>query len=285
MAPYPFLRWVGGKARLVFVLRRFIPPLRADAVYYEPFVGAGSLFFALRPPRAVLADTNDALVECLTAVRKNPKAVWYHLNRLIRQTSKSAYYLARQRFNAMPASYERAALFIYLNKTCFNGIWRVNINGSFNVPFGARSAPAFPDFQKLSDAAMSLKTARLYCRDFEVVLLTAKRGDFVYLDPPYPPLNGTAYFTHYTKARFAVLDQHRVARAFLDLSRRGCNVLLTNADMPLIRSLYNRFHIHPISTQRYVAAHGNRYAVRDLAISNYQPVAVPALTLGKQRTR
>ena len=250
--------------------RTFLPRLESDAVYYEPFLGAGSLFFAVQPQRAILGDENRALVECFRCIRRGPEAVWRRLRRFLNLRGEVHYYRARERFNRMGSSYGRAALFIYLNKTCFNGIWRVNREGEFNVPFGGKDEPAFPTLEDLRGASIALRQAKILHGDFEETADTAKAGDFVYLDPPYPPLNGTAYFTHYTKDRFGVTEQHRVANLFKELSKRGCKVLISNADTPLVRSLYAGCKTREIVTQRWVASHGRRYVVRDLAISNYE---------------
>ena len=141
----PFLRWIGGKARLVHLLRQCVPPLPDDSTYYEPFVGAASLFFSLRPKKAVLGDLNEELVDCYNWVKKDPSIVWEHLKSWLNVRGPESYYQARKNFNKAQSSYERAALFIYLNKTCYNGGWRVNRNGQFNVPYGGKDKPAFPN--------------------------------------------------------------------------------------------------------------------------------------------
>ena len=157
----------------------------------------------------------------------------------------------------------KAALFIYLNKTCYNGIWRVNRQGLFNVPYGHKDGIAFPALDDLRKTSLLLNNASLKCGDFEKTLATARSGDFVYLDPPYPPLNGTAYFCHYTKERFSVEDHLRVARVFRQLTDRGVGSLLSYADVPLVRQLYSGQTMLEIQTKRYLASHGHRYAARD----------------------
>jgi DNA adenine methylase len=271
----PLLRWVGGKHRLVHILKRFVPEFNGGQ-YFEPFMGAGSLFFALGPQNARLGDLNDALVNCFCCLRDKPALVWKRLTKLRQRRGRPAYYDARQRFNTSCGRYNRAALFIYLNRMCFNGIWRVNRAGNFNVPYGGKKRPCFPTLRQLRRASAILQNARVVSSDFETLVKSATRGDFVYLDPPYPPLNGTAFFTHYTKDRFGIPAQRRVARVFKQLNRKGCLVLLSNADTQLVRSLYREFTIAEISTQRWVASYGRRYLVKDLIITNF-PAPKPKL--------
>ena len=266
----PVLRWVGGKARLATQLRKFIPEIGDGNKYYEPFLGAGSVFFSLRPARAVIGDLNDALISCYKQIKDRPDLVWRYLSELSRRDSDADYYQARAAFNALNDTPRKAALFVYLNRTCFNGIWRVSRAGKFNVPYGRRRRTLFPSRQTLFAVGRTLKKARLISADFETILRTARCGDFVYLDPPYPPLNGTAFFTHYTKTRFNGDDQERVSTVFRDLDQRGCRVLVSNADMSSIRELYRGYAIRSFDNTRYVAAHGRRYNVRDLLIANYE---------------
>jgi len=263
------LRWVGGKARLATQLKELIPEFEDGATYYEPFVGAGSLFFRLGPARSVIGDLNDALMWCYKQVKRRPDLVWRHLAPMVYRDDETEYYKAREAFNTLANTPRKAALFIYLNRTCFNGIWRVSRAGTFNVPYGAPNRTIFPSRQELFAVAGALRRAKLVSSDFETTVRTAGSGDFVYLDPPYPPLNGTAFFTHYTSDRFDEQDQERVREVFGDLDRRGCRVLLSNADMPSIRRLYQGYILRRFNTTRYVAAHGRRYTVADLAIANY----------------
>lgn len=262
------LRWVGGKSRLVHRLKPLAPELSGRR-YFEPFLGAGSLFFELEPERARLGDLNKALIDCLRRIKNTPESVWRVLKPMKMHRSPEGYYLARDLFNLTSDSDERAALFLYLNRTCFNGIWRVSRSGHFNVPYGGKLKPVFPSLKNLRAVSRALETASLRHGDFATTAADAGRGDFVYLDPPYPPINGTAYFTHYTKDRFGEAAQRRIAQFYRELHRRGCLLMLSNADTPLVRRLYSDFHVRGISTQRWVAAHGRRYLVQDLVITNY----------------
>lgn len=247
----------------------FVPDDFTAGTYREPFLGAGSLFFALQPPKAVLSDANACLISCYEHVRDN----WAVVNRCLRlhgrQTNEEHYYKTRTLYNRSKHSAAQAARFIYLNKTCFNGIFRVNLKGQFNVPYGWKEPPALPNAELLERASKALKHAVLVSQGFEEALQQAKRNDFVYLDPPYPPLNGTAYFTHYTMDRFTQSDQERLASTVRRLDRVGCRVLMTSADIPLIRRLYKGFQIWSLPVTRFVTCKALRHTVSEVVITNY----------------
>lgn len=264
----PVLRWVGGKARLASRLMTFVPEL-GDGRYFEPFVGAGSLFFAVSPRKAVLGDMNGDLIAFYAAVRDNPQAVARHLRDLGTTCGAKKYVSMRERFNHTSARFARAALFLFLNRTCFNGVWRVNTSGEFNVPFGQKTRPILPAVEDLQEVAAGLASADLRAADFEESLRDAKAGDFVYLDPPYPARSRTAFFAHYTAGRFASGDHERVARVFEDLHRRGCKVLLSNSHSAIEPGLYNGFEVRRVNVTRFVGSNGHRFRVRDVAVTNF----------------
>ena len=273
--PRPFLRWVGGKARLVGRLLPFAADLSSTGTYYEPFLGAGSLFFALRPDRAFLADHNPDLMGCFERVKARPDLVWRHLRTLLSRQSRDEYYALRVEFNQAVTSYRRAALFIYLNKTCFNGIWRVNQAGEFNVPYGAKAKAGFPNRVDLLRCSTALANARLATADFEATLAGAAAGDFVYLDPPYLPLSTTAFFRHYTAGRFAPEDHERLALAATDLAMKGARVMVTEGDSPLIRKWYRDFNICEVAVRRSVSCDAQRLDAQELIITSYEPNVRP----------
>lgn len=268
----PFLRWAGGKTRSIRFLEKHLPPHFSNGNrYYEPFLGAGSLFFHLGPSKATLSDNNKDLIDCYKAVKKRPELVLSYLQPHLSNTCEEYYYNMRKKYNNSKASIAKAALFIYLNKTCFNGIWRVNKKGEFNVPYGYREPPSLPSRNNLLDISKALSKATISHKDYKQILRHAKEGDFVYFDPPYPPLNGTSYFTHYTKEGFDKKDHAELASVANMLNKRGCYVMISNADMPYIRFLYeNVFNIYEIEITRLIRADGKRYKVREIAITNYE---------------
>jgi DNA adenine methylase len=238
-------------------------------IYYEPFLGAASLFINIGPHASRLSDLNPHLIACYKQVRANPKAVATALKRHATRDSKEYYYRVRTVYNQGAKGSKQAARFIYLNRTCFNGIFRVNREGKFNVPYGYKKNPIFPDRGQLVAVAKKLKTARLSVRCFRKSLRTAGKRAFVYLDPPYPPLNGTAYFTHYTPDRFSEADQMALAAAVKRLDTRGALFMMSNADTPLIRRLYKKFDIRKIPVTRFVTCSSHKHKVQELVITNY----------------
>jgi DNA adenine methylase len=266
----PFLRWAGGKRQLRRVLLEFLPSDIDSRTYREPFLGGGSLFFALQPEAAVLSDANEHLIRCYEFVRDQPSRVARYLQFHALRNSESYYYKVRDEYNVSHFSAAQAARFIYLNKTCFNGIFRVNTKGQFNVPYGWKESPAIPNKKELATVAVTLKNASLQASSFEKALKDSSRGDFIYLDPPYPPLNGTAYFTHYTSDRFSEQDQRRLATCIHGLDRSGCLFMISNADTPLIRRLYGKYQLVSLPVTRYLTCKSVRHKVKELVITNYE---------------
>lgn len=265
----PFLRWAGGKTKFVHEIVSRLPPLPQGAIYYEPFLGAGAVFLAYSPSCAILSDLNPDLVKTFKAVRNQPEEVLKRLHKLHARDSESSYYRIREQFNHGGKLALQAARFIYLNQTSFNGIYRVNRRGQYNVPYGFKPRPRIPGKIELEATATLLKKATIKLSDYAKILKNAKAGDVVYLDPPYPPLNGTAYFTHYTKERFGSDDQIEVARMAIKLRDRGCTVVLTNADTPQIRKLYADWNISEIMRPRWVTSSCHKHLVVELIITSY----------------
>jgi DNA adenine methylase len=267
----PFLRWIGGKQQIVARLLSCLPEDIGSRRYVEPFVGAGSLFFALAPQSAALSDLNEHLVHCYESIRDEPELVAVYLGRHRAQSCRGYYDRQRETYNKMSKlSVAQAARFIYLNQACFNGVFRVNKKGEYNVPFGQKDHLALPSAKQLKRVADLLKTAKVCCASYNDILKGVGESDFVYLDPPYPPLNGTAYFTHYTKDRFGADDQTELAQLVADASGRGCKVMMTNADTPVIRELYAGFRMKPVSVTRFVTCKKKRHKVSELVITNYE---------------
>lgn len=265
----PFLRWAGGKQSTINYLLKFLPKNLYDRLYIEPFLGAGSLFFALQPSKAILSDYNKHLIDCFIYVRDFPELVAHCLLEHHSKNSEKYYYEIRNKYNSSNSSVEQAARFIYLNKACFNGIFRVNQRGEFNVPYGRKEPPFLPNKKWLQSASNALKNAVLKYGDFNEILANAKKGDFIYMDPPYPPLNNTSNFTHYTKDKFNITDQKRLAKSVYELNNRGCFIMMTNADIPLIRDLYKKFILISLPVRRYITCKSIKHEVSELIIRNY----------------
>lgn len=244
----PFLKWVGGKRQL---LPELLPrvPARFGA-YFEPFLGGGALFFALKPARAVLADMNLRLVRAYRGVQESAQEVIQLLASY--PYTESFYYEQR----ALPIDGESdarlAAWFIYLNKTGFNGLYRVNRKNVVNVPFGRHAKPNICDEPTILSCSAALRGAQVLNEDFELVLERAKAGDFVYLDPPYDPVSTTSYFTSYTVKGFGWPEQVRLHRVAQKLKKRGVSILLSNSDSPQLRELYRDFSIESVLARRSV---------------------------------
>ncbi len=269
----PFLRWVGGKQQIVARLIKKLPEDIDSRRYIEPFVGAGSLFFALAPRAAALSDLNEHLIHCYESIRDEPGRVAYYLGRHRRLSCRDYYDQQRQIYNQnnlkARTSVAQTARFIYLNQACFNGVFRVNKKGEYNVPYGQKDHLALPSLEHLRTVSHLLQSAQIRCASYKDVLVTLGESDFVYLDPPYPPLNGTAYFTHYTKDRFGAEDQEELAHLVAETSERGCKFMMTNADTMEIRKLYSRYSIESLHVTRFVTCKKQRHKVSELVITNY----------------
>jgi DNA adenine methylase len=268
----PFLKWVGGKAKLRHALDALMPPGVELMRHVEPFVGGGALFFARGPQRALLCDVNHDLIATYEVVRDELPELLAQLARLARGHDQERYYAVRERYNARkPKSRaERAAQFIYLNKTCFNGLFRVNRKGEFNVPMGRYANPNIADAAALRAACARLRHAELRCAPFECLLSEVRPGDFVYMDPPYEPLSRTSNFTSYARDGFSQVDQTRLRDVFRELDRRGARLMLSNSDAPLIRDLYRGYAIDEVLAPRAVNCDAkSRGPVRELIVRNY----------------
>ena len=244
----PLLKWPGGKRRLI----RFILPLLPGKFkdYYEPFVGSGALFFAVRPRRAFLSDRNPDLISTYVHVRDNPGAVIRHLRKL--RNSATEYYAIRSWVpKSEPA---RAARLIYLSTLSFNGIHRVNLKGAFNVPYGYKTHLSPCDPGKIKHASKLLTRSTIRCQDFEEAVSHAQSGDLIYLDPPYTTAHANNGFVKYNAKIFTWEDQKRLAVLACDLARRGCFVIVSNADHSSIRSLYRDFNLLQVDRHSVIAA-------------------------------
>ncbi|MEM6367006.1 MAG: DNA adenine methylase [Myxococcota bacterium] len=250
----PFLKWAGGKTKL---LDDILPQLPAQmACYYEPFLGGGAVFFALararRFRRAVLSDVNPELVHLYRTVRDDVEGLIEALEPLSRRVDAESFYELRAMEPEQMAPQARAARFIFLNKTCFNGLYRVNRRGRFNVPFGRYVRPKVLDAKRLRACAEALVGVEVHERDFEISLRLARPGDAIYLDPPYVPVSSTASFTSYAKGPFGPTEQERLCSAFIAALHRGARGILSNSDTPNTRALYAGLEVRTVQVARAI---------------------------------
>ena len=274
----PFLKWAGGKSSLLKQYAPFFPQHRVRT-YFEPFVGSGAVFFHLRGTgragSAHLSDINRELINLYRVVRDFPEELIEALQHHKRHHSRWYYYYMRQQdrepgWRQQAGSVERAARLLYLNKTCYNGLWRVNRRGEFNVPMGRYNNPRILDEARLRAAARALAPARLSAASFDEAVDLAGPGDFVYFDPPYVPLSATSSFTAYTANGFGPDAQRRLAGVFRALDRRGVSVMLSNSDHPLVYELYRGFRIERVEARRHINSQGDgRGAISEVVVLNY----------------
>ncbi|MGV0912700.1 DNA adenine methylase [Martelella sp. FOR1707] len=229
----PFIKWAGGKRWLLDSAQLEIPAFHGR--YIEPFLGGGAVFFHLSPERAILSDVNSRLIETYKAVRSDWRGVERELKRMQALHSKEFYYSERGRQRRK--AHTCAAQFLYLNRTCWNGLYRENLAGKFNVPIGSKSQVILAD-DDFESASAILQNADLRTCDFEDTLQEATQGDLVFLDPPYTTAHNTNGFVKYNQKIFSWEDQKRLRRAAEAAANRGAKVVLTNADHKTIRDLY-----------------------------------------------
>lgn len=269
----PFLKWAGGKGQLLKKYEAFFPLTFNN--YIEPFLGGGAVFFYLHNTdragngkKAILIDSNEELINCYLTIKPDVNRLIKVLNIPKFRNEEDVYYKIRA--EEPKNKLERAARTIYLNKTCFNGLYRVNSQNKFNVPFGRYKNPMICNSEKLRAVSLALKNAEILHGDFERCLDFAKRGDFIYFDPPYQPLSRTSSFTSYTKNSFDEGDQKKLCKVFEKLDGQKCKVMLSNSDTPFIRKLYKKFKIETVFAKRAINCNGSgRGEITELVILNY----------------
>ncbi|MBD0388802.1 MAG: DNA adenine methylase [Nostoc sp. C3-bin3] len=249
VSPRPFLKWAGGKGKLI---QQYIPYFpKKFKTYYEPFLGGAAVFFYLNPPSAALTDINAELVNAYRCVRDNVEKLILNLEAHQLRHCRDYYYEVRKCPGV--TNIEKAARLIYLNKTCFNGLYRENSKGAFNVPIGKYKNPKICNPALLRSVSAALQKAQINVRPFEDILEHASScDDFVYFDPPYHPLSPTSNFTAYSRYSFTQDDQIRLKYVFAELAERGVKVMLSNSDCPFIRELYSDFNINSIIAPRLI---------------------------------
>lgn len=269
--PRPFLKWAGGKSQLISQYIPYLPKQFTN--YYEPFLGGGALFFYLycHQPTfpAFLTDINLELINAYCCVRDQVEQLILLLAEHQERHNKEYYYEVRSRNKG--TSIERAARLIYLNKTCFNGLYRENSKGEFNVPIGKYKNPKICNSELLRSVSVALQTTQIEVRHFETVLNYAESAqDFVYFDPPYYPLTPTSNFTAYSRYAFNKDEQIKLKEAFTELTMRGVKVMLSNSDSLFIRELYREFKIHEILASRAINSDAKkRGKITELLVTSY----------------
>lgn len=272
----PPCKWVGGKGQLLPELHRLKPS--SFHAYYEPFVGGGALFFSLASagffrarvdPRATLSDTNEDLIQFYRTLREFPEKLINTMKQYVYE--EETYYAVRAYDPKQLTDVERASRFLYLNKTCFNGLYRVNKAGKFNVPFGRYTNPTICDEDNLIACSKALRGVSIECEDFERMTACAVApGSLVYFDPPYVPLSKTSDFTGYTKDGFNDKEHVRLARVFAQLADRGVYAMLSNSDTPFTRELYKDFDITEVMAKRHVNSKADkRGAVKEIIVRSW----------------
>ena len=271
----PFVKWAGGKRQIIDKLKEFVP--KEFNTYYEPFVGGGALLFELSPKSAVINDSNKELMNIYTCIKDEEKFVkmCQELNHYETKHSEEFYYDIRDKDKNKEkyekiVDYKKAARTIYLNKACFNGLYRVNSKGEFNVPFNKKNKVNTYDSQNLGiiHSYFNFNDVKILCTDFEEAVRDAKSGDFIYFDPPYD--SDTETFNSYTEEGFKKQDQVRLANCFKELASRGCFVMLSNHNTELVNKLYKDYNIHVIKAKRVINSKGNkRGSVEEVIITNY----------------
>lgn len=276
----PIVKWAGGKRRLLPEITARFP--RTFARYYEPFAGGAAVFFHLRPEQAVITDRNIDLIATYRAVADDPMGVIRALATHSKAHCTEHYYATRTKWNAIslasPAARQRdtwppaelAATLIYLNRTCYNGLWRVNRSGGFNVPMGRYKKPLICDAVGVQRASQALRQVQLRCCDYSVAIEDAQRGDLVYFDPPYDPTTPTANFVSYTAGAFGQADQRALAALVHTLAERGVSVVLSNSDTPLVRSLYRGMRIDRVRCGRAINCNSGRRGEADEVLVSIQ---------------
>jgi len=274
----PIIKWAGGKRQLIPQMITNLP--EKWNTYFEPFAGGLAMIVALRNmgriSKAVIGDTNPELISLYIEVRDNPEGLIEAMKSIQYINERESYLSARKRFNAIRGTEEnrtdRSALFIYLNRHCFNGLWRVNSMGEFNVPFGRYSNPSLPDAAQIMGLSKILQDVDIRYCDFETTLSDVQPGDFVYLDPPYEPVTRTSNFTSYTKNGFTPLDQMRLRDVCRKLDSLGVMFMVSNSLSPSIMELYSEFTIKKVGANRSINRDGRgRTGMTELLITNYLP--------------
>ncbi|MCI6862770.1 DNA adenine methylase [Anaerobiospirillum succiniciproducens] len=260
----PILKWAGGKRQMLPVLLPKVP--KKYGRYIEPFFGGGAMFFAMQPENAIIADLNPELINMYEQVAWHLEEVIEHLSKY--ENTKEVFYEVRaQDWRELPEA-AAAARMIYLNRTCFNGLYRVNKKGQFNTSYGNYKNPNYCNIGRLAVASNALQKATIVCDSYQNVLSKyAKKGDFIFLDPPYLPISENANFKRYTQEVFSDEEHIRLAEIVKELYDKGCYVLLTNSNHDLVHELYKDYKIEVIPTRRLVSCRASTRTGEDILVT------------------
>lgn len=268
-----FVKWAGGKKQLLEQFEKFFP--KKIERYFDPFVGGGAVVFYLLKThpeikKIYLSDINEELIITYNAIKNNIEELISLLKEYKSKHNKEIYYEIRAEDVKKLNNVQIAARFIYLNKTCFNGLYRVNSKGGFNVPMGSYKNPAICSEDELREISQLLKKDDIAVKQFYDSVKEAKSGDFVYFDPPYYPLNGKSSFTTYTKDNFLEKEQEHLAKTFKELDKKGCKVMLSNSDTEFIKNLYKEYTINLVSARRMINCDATkRGVINEVVVTNY----------------
>lgn len=270
----PVLKWAGGKGQLLNRLKNRLPSLYNT--YYEPFIGGGALLLGIKPDKAVINDINKQLINVYYQLKLDPEAVIKAVRDIEKLPCDKTYYLSmRERYNHKilhgELDLECAGLMIWINKHCFNGLYRVNAKGLFNVPYNSNNKANSIEEANLINIGnyLSAHDIKIECKDFEELCEDAKENDFVYFDSPYIPISKTASFTDYTKDGFTFDDHKRLAALFRKLDKKGVKIMLSNHDTPLIYELYNGYFIESIEVRRSINSDAKKRTGKEVIVTNY----------------
>jgi len=274
----PLLKWAGGKRQIAEELFTHFPEDWNEQTFIEPFIGGGAMFLHLNPNKALIADLNKRLIGFYTHVRNSPDAVFQGITNLGNEFNKAGadnkkdfYLQLRTTYNSSDVNSIESAILLYvINKLCFNGLYRENSKGFYNVPFGQKKSFPVLEENAIHDASALLKHTTILNADFETTLSHAVKGDFVYLDPPYIPLAITSSFTSYQADGFGIADQKRLAAKMLELKDSGIKAMCSNSDAPLTHEIYQGLEFRTIQAPRMVSAKASgRGMISELVITNY----------------
>jgi DNA adenine methylase len=274
----PFLKWVGGKGQLLEQFQNLLPQKYNS--YFEPFIGGGAVFFAINPKKSHINDINKTLVKTYTHIKDNTEKLIKSLKKLEQEFNtknddarKEFYYSLREKYNALShEDFDKSLYFLFFNKTAFNGVYRENSKGGFNVPMGSYKNPKIVDEENLRLVSQILSNTKITSGSFVDAVKNAKAGDFVYFDPPYHPLSETSKFTSYSKDSFSKDDQIRLRDLFIELDKKGVYIMLSNSSAPFIQEIYSGYKQIPVYATRMINSKSDkRGKISEVVIVNYDP--------------